>query len=93
VDSGQWTEKCAEFSIKLKTTAAGKLLMILKKLFSKSFLSRRPQTAKSPPALQAVAALGDRLEGVKSPLAGDFRSFIFSFYIIAYFSPECAVLG
>mgnify|MGYP003410295029 CR=1 FL=1 len=65
--------------------------MILKKLFSKSFLSRRPQTAKSPPALQAVAALGDRLEGVKSPLAGDFRSFIFSFYIIAYFLEEVKI--
>ena len=35
-----------KFPIKKKTTAAEKLLKILKKLFSKSFLSRRPQTAK-----------------------------------------------
>jgi len=36
------------FKLKQKSTAAGKLWKILKKLFSKSFLSRAPQSAKLP---------------------------------------------
>jgi len=60
--------------LKLKTTAAGKFLKILKELFSKSSLSRRPQTAKLSLALQTGGAPADRLEVVKPPLAGGFTT-------------------
>ena len=40
------------------------------------FLAENRQSrAKFPPALQAGAALGARLEGVKPPFSGGFRSF------------------
>ena len=46
-------------------------------------LSRTPQSAEFSLALQAVAALGDRLEGVKSPLCGRF-SLLHSIQLILY---------
>ena len=54
------------------TMGCWKFLKFLKELFSKSSLSRRPQTAKFSLALQTGGAPADRLEGVKSSLQGRF---------------------
>ncbi|MBO5702693.1 MAG: hypothetical protein J6S71_09665 [Clostridia bacterium] len=52
-------------------------IFILKagKFWSSFFKSLWGAGQRPANALQAVAALGDRLEGVKFPLAGNFRSF------------------
>jgi hypothetical protein len=72
----------ADFSIKIKK------FEVLIELFQKfagqgQRPCRPPQRAKLSFALQTGAALGDRLEGVKSPLMGDFCSFT-SARIFAY---------
>ena len=78
--------KKEEFLLKNNSGNSGKVCSSFSKLADSQgrALSRAPQSAKtvaegnpaseacSPPALQAVAALGDRLEGVKSPLCGRF---------------------
>jgi hypothetical protein len=77
------------FSIKL---ISGKFLKILKKLFKKSFLSRRPQTAKLSPCasewrrqFDAQHQICRRIpEGVNSPLAGVFCSFTFPICILLF---------
>ena len=50
-------------------------MRFLKELFSKSSLSRAPQSAKLSPTLQAGGAPADCLEGVKTPFQGVFCSF------------------
>ena len=65
-NKGEFSRCARKLSLKSKPTSAKKFLKILKELFSKSSLSRAPQSAKLPPCFKTAAPLPTYLPSAKA---------------------------